>query len=241
MFRLNSALLTIILFGSASIFSVLIFAVPSFAAEENSKSEFVDGKLYGQTFVVSNYVEKGLTQTDSGPAIQAEVGYKWTQARIGLWASNVKFLNASDTIVMRPFVNYRFLFTDNAHLTLRLDTAKYFNDGSRNGNIFSADLEMFTYHVLYEKVENWEGTDYDNQRIGAKKEFNFYDKFNLNLGAGYNKVDADGHAHYFDARVGINYPYDALKFEVAGTATSNNSEFGSRAGPFLIVSLEARF
>lgn len=225
----------------ALLLTILCLSPAALSADPNAKGEFVDGKLYGHTFVVNNYVEKGLTQTDSGPAIQAEVGYKWTQARIGLWGSNVKFTDATDTIVLRPFVLYRFLFTDNSNLTLRFDMSKYFNDGRRNGNILSADLDMFSYHVLIEKVENWEGTDSENQRVGVKKEFNFYDKLNLNIGAGYNRVDAEGLSHYFDGRAGINYPYEALKFEIAGTVTSNKTEFGSRAGPFLVLSLEAQF
>lgn len=218
-----------------------LFSVSGFSQENSKAGEFVDGKLYGQTFILNNYVEKGITQTDSGPAIQAEVGYKWPQAKAGLWASNVKFRDATDTIVMRPFAAYQFFFTENANLIARFDLARYSNDGSRDGNILSADLEMFTYHVTYEKVENWEASEYDNQRVGARKEFKVYEQFVLSLSAGYNLVDADEYSDYFDGRVGFYYTYEALKFEVAGTFASNSSEFGSRAGPFLILGVEALF
>lgn len=203
--------------------------------------EFPEGTLFGQTSVSSNYVEKGLTQTDSGPAIQAAIGYKWTLAKLGLWASNVKFPETSDTVVMRIFGTYDFVMTSNVMLVVRADFAKYLNDGSRNGNILAADLNMFGYHVLYEKTENWEATGSDNQRVGFRKEFIFLEKLGLDLGGGYNRVDADDHDSYFDARGGINYRRGALKLELAGTFASNFREYGSRAGPFVVFGLEATF
>ncbi len=220
----------------------LFFGFSGFCFGQTAGSDgFPEGTLFGQTNILNNSVEKGITQTDSGPAIQAAIGYRWGLAKAGLWASNVKYRDATDTVVLRPFGAYQFFFTSNANLTARFDFGYYTNDGSRNGTILSADLELFTYHVLYEKIENWEASGYDNQRVGFRKEFALFDKFGLDAAAGYNLVDAAEYSDYFDLRGAINYRYGAIKFELAGTYASNESEFGSRAGPFLIVGMEVNF
>lgn len=218
--------------------SLSAFAQTNSAAKDD---EIPPGTLFGQTNVISNYVEKGLTQTDSGPAIQANVGYKWTLAKAGLWASNVKYSGVSDTVIMRLYGTYDFVFTSNTVLVARLDYAKYSKEGSRDGTIMGLDLNMFGYHVIYEKVTNWEATGSDTARVGARKEFPFLELYNFDVGGGYNMVDAEQYSDYFDLRAGFSYRYGALKLELSGTFASNFQEFQSRAGPFAIFGIEATF
>jgi hypothetical protein len=51
---------------------------------------------------VSNYMWRGVTQTDDGPAIQGGVDYGYEGFFVGAWASNVKFIGTQETTVLSP-------------------------------------------------------------------------------------------------------------------------------------------
>lgn len=222
---------------------ILCLVVTSAQAQDTSATEggFSDGALFGQITFLTNYIEKGISQTDSRPAIQAALGYKWTQARAGLWASNVKFRDSTDVVTMRLFGDYLVPFTANASLVVKFELGKYFNDGSRDGNIITADFNFFTYHVIYEKVENWESSEYDNQRFGFYKEFEMFNLFGLEFSGGYNMADAEEYSDFFDGKITAIYRVDKLRFDLGGTLTTNKAEFGGPAGPFAYFGIQAAF
>jgi uncharacterized protein (TIGR02001 family) len=51
---------------------------------------------FGATFA-TNYISRGATQTDDGPAIQGYLEASYGIAYVGVWASNVSFGGATDT------------------------------------------------------------------------------------------------------------------------------------------------
>lgn len=210
-------------------------------AQSQNKDEFQPGKLFARVSIGTNHVELGVTQTESSPSVQALLGYKWEQFRIGLWGSNVKFGTSNESVNLRLFAAYRFIFTSRADLTVRYDMNKYYNSSTRDGSITGLDLNLFDYHVKYDKNDNWEGTDSESVRYGFEKEFSVSNGVLLGTGVGYNMVDADSFTNYFDARASLGYTLAEIKCELIGTLTSNSSQFGGHGGPFLFVNFSATF
>lgn len=226
---------------------VIILAVLNFfcarahAQSASGKDEFQPGKLFARVAIATNHVEQGLTQTEGSPSIQATLGYKWEQFRVGLWGTNVKFTDSEDSVNLRLFLAYRFIFTSNADLTVRYDFNRYYNDGYRNGPITGLNLNLFKYHVLYDRVENWEGTGSDVVRYGFEKEWELATDLTLLTGFGYNMLGDSDLSNYFDVVSSLGYQLAGLKYELVGTYNSASSQFGSRGGPFFFLRFSATF
>lgn len=216
-------------------------AADAAASSSGNKDGFQPGKLFANVLIATNSVEQGITQTESSPAVQTMLGYKWEQFRAGIWGSNVRFTGIDDSINLRLFGAYRFVFTSNADLTIRADLNRYFSAGSRDGMLVSVDLNLFNYHVLYDKIDNWEATLSEGTRYGFFKEFTLPLEILLGTGAGYNMVSAEGYSNFFDLRLSLGYNLAGLRYELIGTYNSGTSQFGSRAGPFLFVNFSASF
>ncbi|MBX3016721.1 MAG: TorF family putative porin [Bdellovibrionaceae bacterium] len=211
------------------------------AQSTTAKDEFQPGKLFARVAIATNHVEQGLTQTEGSPVVQTTLGYKWEQFQLGLWGSNVKFTGTDDSVNLRLFAAYRFIFTSNADLTARYDFNRYYNAGTRNGAITGLDLNLFKYHVMYDRIENWEGTGYDSIRYGFEKEWELATDFTMLTGFGYNMLSDPDFSNYFDVVASLGYRLAGLKYEFVGTYNSASGQFGSRAGPFFFLRFSATF
>lgn len=79
--------LAILLMGQASMFS------PSAFANEGIQESSVDSGLSANISVVSNYIWRGLTQTDNRPAIQGGIDYAHESGiYLGNWNSNITWV-----------------------------------------------------------------------------------------------------------------------------------------------------
>ncbi|STX27685.1 Bacterial protein of uncharacterised function (Gcw_chp) [Legionella beliardensis] len=75
--------------------------------EEQGPVEFIVSKASGSAALLSNYVFRGITQTESLPAIQVEFTYTFP---IGLyltvWGSNAKFAETDINMEIDPFIGF---------------------------------------------------------------------------------------------------------------------------------------
>lgn len=170
--------------------------------------------------LTSNYMFRGVSQTNNGPAIQGGFDYKYSpfDLYIGVWASNVD--SSSGTSIFVDSTNPRMLVSPNDPNAQEvvLDPAGY--DGA------SMELDMYAGWA-----PSWQGIDFDlgylrYQYPGTKTDDNNTNEFHLGIAydvKGYftpsftaNYSDdwfGDGSAWYYDASVEIPLPYD---FTLAG-------------------------
>lgn len=235
------------IFINASVLTLTALACFAFSSVANAqaagnKDEFQPGKVFAKIGIGTNLVEHGLTQSDSGPALQSTLGYKWDQFRMGLWGSNVKFKDGDDdTINLRLFAVYKFVFTSNADLSARYDFNRYYNGGHRNGAITGLDLNLYTYHVLYDLIENWEGSEYGLTRYAFSKEWVSPSDVSFELTVGYNMVGVNDLSNFFDVRAGIGAKVAEIKYELIGTYNSNAGQFDGQGDPFIFLNFSASF
>lgn len=211
------------------------------AQNVGESDEITPGKIFADVSIGTNAVEWGLTQTDSSPSMLAQLGYKWTQFKMGLLAANVKFGNSPETMNLRLFLAYKFIFTRNAHLTARYDLNRYFNSSTRDGAITNLNLNTYDYHVTYDRAENWDGRQAANVRWGFYKSFELSNYAAWSLGTGYNLVEIEGLSNYFDVMSSISYTVSELKYELVGSYNSQSAQFDGRGGAFGFLRFSASF
>lgn len=197
-------------------------------------------KMYGEIMVMSNYVDRGITQSNKGPSIGAELGYLFgPQAKIGFEAASVNYPGESANVEMRLLGEYKFLFNANSDLRIRNDFFRYFSESQRNKVMVTLDQNFFTYHILYAYEDNFEGTKSPRSWFAFHHEFAYSPTFVIPVTAGYSMVS--GYSNYFDTRAGFAYITPSLEAGVYHTYVSAASEFGGQADMAFLLEVVAKF
>lgn len=225
-----------------SMISVLSVHPENAWAQSSSTGKGDAPQLFGEVTLTTNYVDKGITQTEKDPAIQTGLGYGFGKtAKLGFWASNVRYPDESAHLNLKFFGAYKFIFNSNWDLSFRYDLSKYYKSASRNGSIVSLDFNIYTYHVMVEKNDNWEGTLSESTWYGLGKDFNISGNWVLETKLGNSMVTASGYSSYFDVRTGIDYKLSDFVAAVVATYASNSSQFNGRADFFYFFEIKAKF
>lgn len=198
-------------------------------------------KIFGEVNLLSNYVEKGLTQSDEKFSVQATLGYRWVYFKAGMQGSSVTFPGNQENVNLKAFASYQFIWTQNADMTFRYDYSKYFASAQRDGNIFGFDINLFTYHMLIEKMDNWQGTKTNANYFGFRKDRPIPWNLIWDFSVGYTMLSVDGYNNYFDVKTGISYKYKEIGYSLNATYTSAASQLNGAGDLFGYVGLHARF
>jgi uncharacterized protein (TIGR02001 family) len=197
-------------------------------------------KMYGEIGLTTNYVDRGITQSNKGPSLNAGLGYHFgSQGKIGLDAASVNYPNESANVEMRVFGEYKFVFTSTADLRVRDDLVRYFSDGNRNKMLVSLDQNIMGYHILVSREDNFEGTKKPRNWFALHKEWPYGTSYQILGTVGYSQV-ADYDA-FFDVLAGINYLVSNMTFGLSTTFVTPSSQFEGTANQFFIFSFSAHF
>ena len=224
----------------AGLLFILLSLMSAHAIAQATGDSLQPGKLFGEATLTTNWVERGITQTDKGYAMQAGLGYRWTYFKTGLWGSNIKLPDTSDSLNLRLYLSYKFVFTNSADLTFRYDLNRYYQGGSRNGSIIGFDLNLFQYHILYERNDSWEGLGAAT-RVGFWKEWQVPYNLFVNLNTGYNMIADGSRANYFDAKTLLSYKYADIVYSLGHSYNSQGSQYDGRGNMFIFLQLAAQF
>jgi uncharacterized protein (TIGR02001 family) len=219
---------------------IVLFCRPSLGQKKDDTSSAK--KIYGVAAVLTNYVDKGLTQSDKSWALQAGFGYQMgPQARLGLWGSSVKLPSNTENMNLRLYFDVKIDFTPNTGVILKYDFNRYFQSESHNGNILTADFLAFGYHITLEQNSNWEGTSNASTWFGFSKAYNLPASFIFTPQLGYSQLSTTGYNNYFDARAEVGYKFAEVMYAIAATYTSAPSQFNGQGDMAILFSLNAKF
>jgi uncharacterized protein (TIGR02001 family) len=212
---------------------VAFLATPAQADDE-------PGWWYGGSLTAtSDYVFRGVSQTDEGPAIQGsiDVGHS-SGLYAGVWASNVDF-DAPDGIdtEVNLYAGWVFDLANEAELDLYL--IRYIYPGANPGfginyNEFVAALSLLDYYTVTAAWSNdYLRTDEDAFYYHVGAEFPLpVAELNLKLGFGYNDISNAAGSNYRDFQVGINRSWGAFTADLSYFDTSGyNPEVEDFLGP----------
>lgn len=213
------------------LFSVLGFSQTSFAQATGAAGGAGGPRVYGDIKLTSDYVEKGLTQTDKNPAVIAGFGYWFgSQGRIGVQASNVKYQTFDSTMRADVFGEYKFMFTQNADLKLKTVYSQYSPAAGRNNLMTGLDQNLFTYHFLFEHDDNFEGSKTRRDWFAFHKDWDLGPGYFLSVTIGYSMLQETGLKNYFDTRIGAGLTSGNFFAGVYHCYNSQSSQFQNGQG-----------
>ncbi len=178
----------------------------------------------------SEYMFRGISQTDDKPAIQVGAGYSFSNGfYVGGWASNVDFGESTDAEI-DTFVGWNGDLNDNVNLDVQLVRYNYVGE---------PDGVDYAYNELIGKVsfaENYSATlGYTNDYLNSSTDsvygavggsWEVGDGYNITAGLGYTTVDSDvfGEDGYLDYSVGVNRDFGPVNIALGYVGTDNGGE-----------------
>ena len=174
-------------------------------------------ELTANVGVTSNYVFRGATQTDDGPAVQGGVDYTHDSGLYaGAWASNVEITPGDNGFETDLYAGYNFKL--NEAVTFDVGYIAYLyhstNDFDASEIYFGASFKDFTATYYVGSTDGPGNTDYNY--VDLKYSLVLPQDFTLHLH--YGNMDVDVGTDYEDASIGISKKVS--EFDIGLTATT---------------------
>ena len=174
------------------------------AAEEESN-------LSWNLALTSDYVFRGITQTDFQPALQCGLDYAFGDSGIyaGVWASNVDFVDPDGPdIEFDTFVGWSHDVSDQVNIDLSIVHYTYFGERGDYGSLDYAEFfakatwnEMLTFTVAY--APDYSNANYSSTYVNLAGSWELGNEFSLNAGVGHSDFSEDN-GSYTDWNLGVS-------------------------------------
>jgi uncharacterized protein (TIGR02001 family) len=219
-------------------------ASPALALAQDADDE-ATWTVEGSVSVMSDYVWRGVTQTDGKPSLQGEFAVSHASGvYAGVWAANADFDDPDDGIdhEIDVYLGWAGELADGVELDLAVARAMY--PGANEG--YELDYTEFTANLSFAEYYTV-GVAYspDIYQLGEKgiyysalAEYPLGESgFGLKLGAGWYDLDAAAGDSYGDWLVGVTRSFGPIDAELQytntfsyGEALSENLDDASKAG-----------
>ena len=180
-------------------------------ADEAEAAEEESPNLTWNLAVTSDYVFRGITQTNYKPALQAGIDFNFGDSGwyVGGWASNVDFNDPDGPdLEFDAYVGWSHDFSDQWNLDL--SAVHYAYAGQRNayGSIDYAEVigaltwnETLTFSVGY--APDYSNLDYTSTWVGLAGSWEIGNDFSINAGVGHSQF-SDDNGNYTDWNLGVS-------------------------------------
>jgi len=179
-------------------------------------------ELTANVGVTSNYVFRGITQTDDGPAVQGGVDYIHENGfYAGAWASNVDFPNQGDGFEVDLYAGYNFKLNENVLFDVGYITYQYTDSALSDADeiYFGASFKDFSVTYYVGDIDGGSNNDY--AYIDLKYSMPLPSEFNLHLHYGNMNSDANN-SDYEDVAIGVSKEIGG--FDVGLTVTTTDHD-----------------
>ena len=195
--------------------------------------------LSSTIYLGSDYVFRGISQTDNNPSFQAGLdGGHETGLMAGLFTSNVDF-NSSTKREFDAYLAYSHAFGSDASVDLAASQYTYTHENNLNYTEY-----MLGFHYMLVDIKIWYADDYSGTG-GAQHyyEINFStpvsNNFTLDLQTGYTDFSPRvGIANYSDYSIALSKDYPGFSASLLATA---NNQAGSNDGSIILITLSKSF
>jgi uncharacterized protein (TIGR02001 family) len=223
---------------AAVVLTLAVVPLVSFAQSVEPAAVEDDSPISWTLAATSDYVFRGVSQSDENPAAQASITYT-TPVGIyaGVWASNVDFGSGGPDIEYDTYVGYNIDVSEAVNFDVMLNRYNY--EGS-------ADDSALAYNELITKTTflgNYSATiAYTNDFFGSSEESWYYvlaagvdlpNDFTLGFSAAHTTIDESlPFDDYSDYSVSLGKSWGALSASLAYIDTDSHGEvnFGRLAG-----------
>jgi uncharacterized protein (TIGR02001 family) len=184
---------------------------PAAAADEAAEEEEAGSGISWNLAVTSDYVFRGISQSDFDPALQAGADYSFgdTGLYVGAWASNVDFADSDGPdIELDWFIGWNHDLSDTLNLDLQLVRYSYMGEQEAYGNIDYNEVigalaydEMLTFTVAY--ANNYSNADISSLYYNLSGSWDVGNDFAVNAGVGRTHF-SDDVGGYNDWNIGVS-------------------------------------
>ncbi len=187
------------------------------APADEAAGEEAESNLSWNLSLTSDYVFRGVTQTDRDPALQGGADYKFGSSGwyIGVWGSNVDFVDPiGPDIEVDTYVGYNTDLNDSWNFDAGLYRYNYIGENDGYGNIDYNELigkltykEWLTFTLAYsdDYVNSGDSEIYYN----VAGSWDIGHGFSLNAGVGYTDIDnTDG---LTDWNIGVSRSFGPIE------------------------------
>lgn len=223
-------------------FNLIVFLL-LFAVSAWSQTSAPSYLMNGGAILATNFVERGLTQTEGDPNLQGEFWFNFgPQFRLGLWGSNVRYEEASTThFWLKLNGDIKVDFSGTSNMIIKYSNNMYFKANNRNGNTIGLHFNFDTYRVVYESESNWEGSESGATYFALGKKSVVWGNYLWNNQAGYTMPSAEGVTAYFDIRSSLGKNFRNIFVEGTATYANASGELKDRAKMAIFLSATVRY
>jgi uncharacterized protein (TIGR02001 family) len=181
------------------------------AADAEAPAEEESPNLTWNLAVTSDYVFRGISQTDYKPALQGGLDYAFgdTGLYVGAWASNVDFADGDGPdIELDYYIGWNHDLSDSLNLDLQLVRYSYLGENDAYGNIDYNEVigalaydEKLTFTVAY--ANDYANSGYSSLYYNLAGSWDVGNDFALNAGVGRTNF-SDDVGSYTDWNLGVS-------------------------------------
>lgn len=209
----------------ATILAAACATLPAMSAIAEDSAELVPGDFSANVALTNDYMYRGISQNDEGPAIQGGFDYAYKIFSVGIWASPVDFNDGDEANVEIDY--YASIGSEINGVSWSVGGIYYSFPGARsnlNYDFYEA-IAGLGYDFGYASAElsanyspEFFGDSGDATYLALSVGIPLNDRFSLNLGAGRQWIDdetAYGVPDYTDWKAGIATSFKGIDVELA--------------------------
>ncbi len=204
---------------------VLLFVPVIYQANQNVNN------VSGKVAFTSDYIFRGVSQTNSNPAIQG--GMDWNAPlgiTAGFWGSSLNYATAREHLEVDFFGGYTHSFNDNDNIKAYLGVSHYtyFNNRTLNNIEIPLKFKYENMNISYAISPDWRNTSSVAGYASIGTGYPITSGIVLSTNIGYSHFDAKTkNINYFDVKAGLSKSiYDVL-VDISATAVGNGNNDAS--------------
>lgn len=224
-------------FKLAASLALVLSAIPFAAfAQEEAESPFS-----WEVTAVSDYVWRGVSQSDENPTGQA--GFTYTSPvglYAGVWASGVDFGSNKPDFEVDGFIGYNVDFNESVNFDVMLNRYAYPDAGDLNFNeLITTTTFAEAYSLTVAYSDDFGGTDTDAWYVAGGASFGLPQDFSLDLGVGRSMFEDEYGEDYTDWTVGVSRSWGPVSAALAYVGTDGNGRdaYGELADSRVVLTL----
>ena len=229
--------------GLAVAFVLAAMPLVSFAQEAEVVEE-AESPISWSVAATSDYVFRGASQTDEGPALQAGLTYTAPAGfYVGAWASNVDFGSGGPNVELDTYIGYNTDLGDEfVNLDVMLNRYNYLG-GNGSDLAYNELIGKLTFGGVVSLSAGYTNDVWasgeDGWYLGAGAAIPLPSDYSLNVNVGQSLFDSSVARNYLDYGVSVSKSWGNLGVSLGyvGTSRDGDANFGKLADDRAVLTL----